>query len=227
MHSQQLLQMSELPDGEVRRPRRLHALVTHDADANVGCQDHRYVVAAIPDSQRDFLEPAVHQVHHLRLLRRSTSSADDDCAGLAQGNQLLLRSRLRQRKGCSSNHQRLALRPRRLLLRLAQLLLQLPPVGRVDDGERHVGGDDGGGEGDGERRLELVPGQDPHMHACPDQILNCLRNLLLQFVFHRRHAMADKIPLQRLIQPRDLLLAAIEHCAGPVESGFERDELVF
>jgi hypothetical protein len=53
MHQQQLLQEPKLTDRDIRTPRRLQALNTRDANADMSGLDHGDVVGAVSDREED------------------------------------------------------------------------------------------------------------------------------------------------------------------------------
>jgi hypothetical protein len=74
---QQLLQVLELRDGDVGRPRRLETFDARDADANVRCLNHGHVVGAVADGKQDRFGIVLDELDNERLLQRRDSAADD------------------------------------------------------------------------------------------------------------------------------------------------------
>jgi hypothetical protein len=76
VHHQESLKELELTDGVVGRARRLGALLTSNAYANVCLRYHGYIVCAIPDGKSDVALLLFGEEHHISLLFGTYAAAD-------------------------------------------------------------------------------------------------------------------------------------------------------
>ena len=69
--------MAELSDGEVCGQRRLFPLLPHDSNPHVGRLDHAHIIPPIPDGAHRLLGVCSKQLHHLRLVSRRATAANN------------------------------------------------------------------------------------------------------------------------------------------------------
>ena len=90
VHQQQPPQHAELGQCVVTCLNGAHALLAEEADSDVGGFDHRYVVGAVADGERDLFQPFSDYAHHFCLLDGQQAAADHGLAVLGQVRQLNL-----------------------------------------------------------------------------------------------------------------------------------------
>ena len=78
MDEEQLVQMLELSDGEIRGASGLHALPASDSDTYMCLADHAAVVRSVADRQRDTRRMShAHQSHDISFLFGRDAASDD------------------------------------------------------------------------------------------------------------------------------------------------------
>lgn len=77
MPDEQLCQVAKLIDAEIGRQRSLLALFADDAEANVGCLDHRDVVAAVSDAAYPLLGMMSDEACDIGFLCRRAPTGDN------------------------------------------------------------------------------------------------------------------------------------------------------
>jgi hypothetical protein len=77
MPQQKLAQVRELQYGEISRQRSLHTLLANDAQSNIGCLDHRNIIAAVAYASYPLTSESFEVLSDERFLSRGTSADAD------------------------------------------------------------------------------------------------------------------------------------------------------
>lgn len=169
---EQVLEVLELRDAEVRGERGLLALLAEDADAHVRLLDHRHVVAAVADRERQRLRFVLHDAHDLRLLRGRAAADHDGRRLLRDPDEDLLRLRVADDglEQVALDHQHVFVD---VQFALDQVVVQVsgePNVPRLEVTREH---DEVlfrvlqvRGAGNALGSFDFVPSQHPHFHPC-------------------------------------------------------------
>ena len=99
MPEEQINQVLELIDGEIRTEGCLFAFFADDTDTNICCEDHADIVTSIPDTKGFLLSIELDAICHIGLLgwRASTTDDSSDSAGQGKEHTLVVFSHSMQR----------------------------------------------------------------------------------------------------------------------------------
>jgi hypothetical protein len=77
MHKEQLSKISELSNGHISASGCLESFNAANADSDMCCLYHGYVVRAVTDSQKDCFKVSFHQLDHKGFLQRRYTATEN------------------------------------------------------------------------------------------------------------------------------------------------------
>mmetsp|Transcript_28976 Transcript_28976/g.56703 ORF Transcript_28976/g.56703 Transcript_28976/m.56703 type:complete len:374 (-) Transcript_28976:54-1175(-) len=198
----QTLQVSELGDREVSSQRGLLSLLPHDAHTHIRRQDHRHIVASIPDRTCSSAGVSSDRPHDICFLGRR-AAATDHCWRSARrcDEELFVLSLEESRQDSSVNDENL------LVCCQSEALQGLHPRGvsrvalcREDEEAMHRTLEpcrDSNADG----RLHFISRQHPHAHVGVSESLQSHTDIDLESVLDSRQGQKGEAPLQGFDRP--------------------------
>eukprot|EP00162_Nutomonas_longa_P015390 comp22295_c0_seq1/m.53329 comp22295_c0_seq1/g.53329 ORF comp22295_c0_seq1/g.53329 comp22295_c0_seq1/m.53329 type:complete len:553 (+) comp22295_c0_seq1:926-2584(+) len=218
---QQRRKEAELANRVVRGPHSLGAFLAFNTNAQMCRLDHRHIVRAVADRERDIVEIVLDKTHNERLLDRRHAAADHGLALERKLKHVPLALRVeRKRQRSTVNHKPNVVG---LLLGLGlfdarnQALLHPGLVFFIHNHNVHRKMQQRARKANVDRRLLLVPREHPDLDVGARKNLNRARNTFLQLVLDRACAHENQILLNHLRNLVEGLLAPNQQRAGLVE----------